>query len=160
MAVELDVALVDDDAAVFTFDADGRREPVEHWSDLLWQSTWWQDADGGRTLWRLDELSSQQCALIHHFVAREEEATGTRLVWGLGGFPEPNAFQASVDLGRADLELTELVSRRGWILRTPLMAALHRRIQNLPAVTGTCFCSYPVAEGWDHGACHAGMEIA
>lgn len=149
-----------DDFRFHFADNDRRRLPVDHWSELLFQSTWWQDADRARTIWRLDELSGQQCALIRHFVAMSEDETGTRLAWEMGSVPEPQGFQASVDLARADLELTTMVSKRGWILRTELVVSLQRRMRGLPAVEGTCFCGYPVVEDWDHSACYAGMEIA
>lgn len=136
----------------------GRRQPVDHWTELLFQSTWWQDAD--RNGWRLDELDDMRCTRIYGFIARTEDETGTRLVWEMGQWGEPQGFQASEDKARADLELTDMVSERGWIHRTELMVALQRRMRGRPAVEGKCFCGYPVEDDWDHSACRAGMEIA
>lgn len=150
--------MIDADDKDFDFDEHGRRQPVAHWSDLLFQPTWWQDEQ--RAIWRLDELDPMQCSRIYGFVARQEDEVGTRLVWELGGGWQPGGFQASEDLARGDFELTAMVSRRGWITRTELMVALQRRMRGLPAAEGTCFCGYPVADDWDHSACHAGMEIA
>lgn len=136
----------------------GRRQPVDHWSNLLFQSTWWQDAD--RNIWRLDELDTMQCSRIYGDIARQEDETGTRLVWEMSSGWQPGGFMASEGLARGGLELTTMVGERGWITRTDLMVALQRRMRGLPAVAGTCFCGYPVADDWDHSACHAGMEIA
>ncbi|MFF1600722.1 hypothetical protein ACFVYV_24990 [Streptomyces mirabilis] len=136
----------------------GRRLPVEHWSDLLFQDTWWQDAE--RNIWRLDELDEMRCSRIYGFVARLEEETGTRLAWEATHGPMPSGDVAFDGYERGQAEVLEMVSERGWIHRTELMQALQRRMRGLPSVEGTCFCGYPVDVGWDHTACHAGMEIA
>ncbi|GHH22509.1 hypothetical protein [Streptomyces lanatus] len=126
----------------------GRRQPVDRWSDLLFQATWWQDADAARTIWRLDELSEQQCALIHRFVAMHEEETGTLLAWESTHAPVPSGDVAFDAYDRGQSQLLEMVSEHGWIHRTDLMLALQRRMRGWPAVEGTCFCGYPVTEGW------------
>lgn len=150
-------ARVEDDFAFF-FDERGRRQPVDHWSDLLFQSTWWQDAE--RNILRLDELDEMRCSRIYGFVARHEEETGTLLAWQATRGPVPSGDVAFDAYDRGQGQLLDMVSEHGWIHRTDLMAALQRRMRGWPAVEGTCFCGYPVAEGWDHTACHAGMEIA
>ncbi|MFB8120602.1 hypothetical protein ACFC51_32650 [Streptomyces sp. NPDC055962] len=132
--------------------------PVDHWSELLSQSTWWHDPDG--SIWRLDELDDMRCSRIFGFIARHEDETGTRLAWEATRGPEPSGAVAFDEHGRDLGQLLEMVGRRGWIHETALMVALQRRMRGLPAVEGTCFCGYPVAEGWDHGACRSGMEIA
>lgn len=136
----------------------GRRQPVDHWSDLLFQSTWWQDAE--RNIWRLDELDEMRCSRIYGFVARLEDETGTLLAWGATRAPVPGGDVAFDAYDRGLGQLLDMVSERGWIHQTELMSALQRRMRGWPAVEGTCFCGYPVAEDWDHSACHAGMEIA
>ncbi|MCD9903206.1 hypothetical protein LUR56_31135 [Streptomyces sp. MT29] len=143
---------------VFHVDGVGRRQPVGHWSELLWQEVWWQDPDGA--VWRLDELDPGRCAAIHQAVTRGESEVGTRLAWEstLGMAP---VGDVAVDVvTRGDMELLDLVGRRGWIQETDLVLALRRRMNGLPAAEGECFCGYPVAEGWEHSACRAGMEIA
>jgi hypothetical protein len=136
----------------------GRRQPVDHWTDLLFQSTWWQDAD--RKIWRLDELDEMRCSRIYGFVARREEETGTLLAWEATRGPVPTSDVAFDAYDRGQGQLLEMVSEPGWIHRADLMVALQRRMRGWPAEEGTCFCGYPVAEDWDHTACHAGMEIA
>lgn len=136
----------------------GRRQPVDHWSDLLFQEVWWQDAD--RRIWRLDELDEMQCSRIYGFVARLEEETGTRLAWEATHGPMPSGDAAFDAYERGQAQLLGMVGERGWIHRTDLMAALQRRMRGRPAAEGACFCGYPVAAGWDHAACRAGMEIA
>ncbi|CAM5234304.1 hypothetical protein [Streptomyces griseomycini] len=151
---QLEELQFDDHFAIFR----GRREPVDHWSDLLFQSTWWQDAD--RNIWRLDELDTMRCSRIYGFIAQHEDETGTRLAWESTHGPMPRGAVAFDAYERGRAQLLEMVSERGWIHRTDLMVALQRRMRSLPAVEGTCFCGYPVAGDWDHSACHAGMEIA
>ncbi|MGW0033046.1 hypothetical protein ACWDXD_24920 [Streptomyces sp. NPDC003314] len=135
-----------------------RPTPVDHWSELLFQSTWWHDRDG--SVWRLDELDAMRCTRILGFITSHETETGTRLVWEATNGPEPSGDVASDAYDRGLSELVDLVNRRGWIGRTDLAGALRRRMRGLPAVEGTCFCGYPVEEGWDHSACRAGMETA
>ncbi|MFJ4880110.1 hypothetical protein ACIP93_33550 [Streptomyces sp. NPDC088745] len=140
--------------SVFTEDWRVRPQRVEHWSELLFQSTWWQDAE--RNIWHLDGLDAMRCSGIYEFIARREDETGTLLAWSATRVPVPTG---DAD-GRGQDQVLAMVGERGWILRTDLMVALQRRMRGLPAVEGTCFCGYPVAEGWDHSACHDGMEIA
>ncbi|MFF9901334.1 hypothetical protein [Streptomyces longispororuber] len=146
------------DDFAFSFDERGRRQPVDHWSELLFQSTWWQDAE--RDLWRLDELDEMRCSRIHGFIARREDETGTLLAWEATRGPEPSGDVACDAYNRRLGQSLDVVSERGWIHRTELMVALQRRMRGRPAVEGTCFCGYPVERGWDHSACHAGMEMA
>lgn len=136
----------------------GRRQPVDHWSDLLLQEVWWQDPDG--SIWRLDELDEMRCSRIYGFVARFEEETGTRLAWEATHGPMPRGDVAFDAYERGQDQVLGMVGERGWIHRTDLMAALQRRMRGRPAAEGTCFCGYPVAAEWDHAACRPGMEIA
>jgi hypothetical protein len=132
--------------------------PVDHWSELLFQSTWWHDRGG--TIWRLDEMDEMRCSRVYGFIARHEDETGTRLAWEGTHCPMPSGDVAFYAYDRGLGQLLDMVGRRGWIHETELMTALQRRMRGLPSVEGTCFCGYPVTEGWDHSACHAGMEIA
>ncbi|MFE1206372.1 hypothetical protein ACFW5V_32315 [Streptomyces sp. NPDC058762] len=132
--------------------------PVDHWSELLLQPTWWHDPDG--SIWRLDEMDEMRCSRIYGFIARHEDETGTRLAWEATRGPAPGGDVAFDAYDRGLGQLLDMVSERGWIHRTELMQALQRRMWGLPSVEGTCFCGYPVAEGWEHSACRAGMEIA
>jgi hypothetical protein len=142
----------------FDFDREGRRLPAGHWIDLLFQSTWWQDQK--QAIWRLDELSAVRCGRIYRFIARQEDGVAEHLAWEATRAPEPTAEAAFDAYDRGLNALLETVSEAGWIQRAELMTALRRRMQGLPATEGTCFCGYPVALGWDHSTCHAGMEIA
>ncbi|WP_328491214.1 hypothetical protein [Streptomyces zaomyceticus] len=137
---------------------DGRRQPVDHWTDLLFQGTWWQDAD--RSIHRLDQLDEMRCSQIYGFVAGLEEQAGTLLAWTTTLGPMPSGDVAFDAYDRGQSELLSMVGERGWIQRTELMVALQRRMRRMPAIEGTCFCGYPVIEEWDHSACRAGMEIA
>ncbi|MER6109288.1 hypothetical protein [Streptomyces hirsutus] len=134
------------------------RDPADHWSELLFQATWWHEPDG--SIWRLDELDAMRCSRIYGFIAQQEAETGTLLAWEATQGPVPSGDVAFDAYDRGHGQLLEMVSERGWIHRTELMVALQRRMRGLPAVEGTCFCGYPVSDGWDHSACHAGMEIA
>ncbi|MFM9452218.1 hypothetical protein [Streptomyces europaeiscabiei] len=142
----------------FDFDREGRRLPVGHWSDLLFQATWWQDQE--QAIWRLDELSAVRCGRIYRFIARQEDGVAEHLAWEATRAPEPTAEAALDAYDRGLNALLETVSEAGWIQRAELMTALRRRMQGLPATEGACFCGYPVTLGWDHSTCHAGMEIA
>jgi hypothetical protein len=142
----------------FDFDGKGRRLPVRHWSDLLFQSTWWQDQD--QAIWRLDELSAVRCGRIYRFIARQEDGVAELLAWEATRAPAPTAEAAFDAYDRGLNALLETVSETGWIQRAELMTALLRRIHGLPATEGTCYCGYPVAAGWDHSICQPGMEIA
>lgn len=136
----------------------GRRQPVDHWTDLLFQGTWWQDAE--RAIHRLDELDEMRCSRIFGFIAKREEEVGTQFAWEVTQAPVPSGDVAFDAYDRGMSKLLLMVGDRGWIHGTDLMAALRRRIRGLPSVEGTCFCGYPVQKGWGHSMCQAGMEIA
>ncbi|MFJ4988695.1 hypothetical protein ACIP9H_33460 [Streptomyces sp. NPDC088732] len=136
----------------------GRRQPVDRWADLLFQSAYWQDDQ--RTIWHLDELDPVYCSRIYGFIVRQEDEVGTQLAWDATRGPDPSGDVAWDAATRSVDALLELVSERGWISRTELMQALSRRMRGRPAVEGECFCGYPVAEGWVHSSCYAGMEMA
>ncbi|MFF7527266.1 hypothetical protein [Streptomyces pseudovenezuelae] len=135
---------------------------VKHWSDLLNHDEVWCNAQG--EILRLDDMDPGYCGRVRAFCLRQAEDVYDLIGMQACSGPEPSGYQASIDFDRAfDDFLDAGDDPRAWLEASPLLIALKRRSEGLPARATVCHCGYPFQDDdgqpWDHSACYPGVIV-
>ena len=134
---------------------------VRHWTDLLNHDEVWCDAQGD--ILRLDDMDPGYCSRVRAFVLRQAEDVYDLIGMQACAAPEPNGYQAGIDLDRAfDDFLDAGDDPRAWLEQAPLLIALKHRAEGLPARPTVCHCGYPLQDDdavWDHSVCYPGIVV-
>lgn len=133
-------------------------EWVTHWSDLLDQDQFWRDGKG--QLLRIQDMEQDYCGRVYAFMLRRAEAVIEYTLYSMTLGPGPSGEVATDGFNR-EFDMLDHAGDdpQAWMAQTDLAVALKRRAEGLPPNQGICFCGYPFAEGWDHGACHPDIIV-
>ncbi|WP_448333512.1 hypothetical protein [Streptomyces sp. DSM 41534] len=134
---------------------------VKHWTDLLNHDEVWCNAQG--QILHLDDMDPGYCGRVRAFVLRQAEDVYDLIGMQACAGPNDMSESATIAFDRAfDDFLDAGDNPRAWLEQAPLLIALKRRSEGLPARPTTCHCGYPFADdeaSWDHSACHPGIIV-
>ncbi|MFD8839758.1 hypothetical protein [Streptomyces griseofuscus] len=104
---------------------------VRHWTELLQHDEVWCDAQG--RILRLDDMDPGYCGRVRSFVLRQAEDVYNLIGMQACAGPDDLSDTAQVAFDRAFDDFLSVESPKEWLEQSPLVVALKRRSEGLPA---------------------------